>query len=175
MRALSVPQPWAWAVARGHKTVLSEASDTWYRGPLAIYASFRTEPRHVRNQAVREANGYSADPAAAIGGIVAVVSLSGVCAAGMSGQPCGCAAWMGAGCYHWQVADPRPLRLPVLALGQPGLWELAPAVAAGVARMAGMDRVVAGAAPGSAAARVAGAAGAGEAASLLPGEAVAAS
>src|SRR5260370_36840028 len=56
----------------------------------------------------------------------------------MSGRPCGCGQWAFRGSYQWQVADPRPLRLPVLALGQPGLWELAPAVAAAVARMAGM-------------------------------------
>ncbi len=149
MQALSVPQPWAWAVARGHTTYLNRASDTCHRGPLAIYASFRAETSHVRSQAIREANGNSADPAAAIGGIVAVVNLTGVCTAGRSGRPCDCGPWARAGSYHWQVADPRPLRLPVLALGQPGLWELAPAVAAGVARMAGMPEMAgAGGPPG---------------------------
>jgi len=138
MQALSVPQPWAWGIARGHKTHVNQATDTSYRGPLAIYASCRADTAHVRNQAYREANGDSADPVAAIGGVVAVVSLVGVCTAGISGRPCGCGRWAFAGTYHWQVADPRPLRLPVLALGQPGLWELAPAVAAGVARMAGL-------------------------------------
>ncbi len=141
MQAISVSQPWAWAVARGHTTHLNQAADSCYRGPLAIYASFRAETTHVRSQAVREANGDSADPLAAIGGIVAVVSLADVCMAGMSGRPCGCGQWALRGSYHWQVADPRPLRLPVLALGQPGLWELAPAVAAAVARMAGMPEM----------------------------------
>ncbi|HEX4657842.1 MAG TPA: hypothetical protein VH307_10680 [Streptosporangiaceae bacterium] len=141
MQALSVPQPWAWTVARGYKTYLNCAFDTCHRGPLAIYASFRAETSHVRSQAVREANGNSADPAAAIGGIVAVVNLTGVCTAGRSGRPCGCGPWAFAGSYHWQVADPRPLRLPVLALGQPVLWELAPAVAAAVARMAGLPEL----------------------------------
>jgi hypothetical protein len=153
MQALSVPQPWAWAIARGHKTHVNRAFDTCFRGPLAIYASCRAETGHVRNQAIREANGYSADPVAAIGGIVAVVSLEDVCTAGMSGRPCGCGRWAFTGSYHWQVADPHPLRLPVLALGQPGLWELAPTVAAGVARMAGMPELAGAgvaAAPGAA-------------------------
>jgi hypothetical protein len=145
MQALCMPQPWAWAIARGHKTHLNHAANTGYRGLLAIYASSRAETTYVRDQAVREANGDSTDPVAAIGGIVAVVTLHDVCTAGISGQPCGCGQWAFAGSYHWQVADPRPLRLPVLALGQHGLWELAPAVAAGVARMAGM-REMAGAA-----------------------------
>ena len=141
MQALSVPQPWAWAIARGHKTHVNRAFDTCYRGPLAIYASSRADTRHVLNQAIREANAGSTDPVAAIGGIVAVVTLKGVCTAGMSGRQCACGRWAFAGSYHWQVADPRPLRLPVLALGQPDLWELAPAVAAGVARMAGMPEL----------------------------------
>jgi hypothetical protein len=141
MQALSVPQPWAWAIARGHKTYVNQAFDTRYRGPLALYASGRAETRYVRSQAIREANGDSADPVAAIGGIVAVVRLEGVCAAGISGEPCDCGPWAMAGWYHWQVADPRPLRLPVLALSQPGLRELSPAVAAGVARMAGMPEM----------------------------------
>jgi hypothetical protein len=141
MRALCVPQPWAWAIARGHKTHLNRAADTGYRGPLAIYASSRAETTYVRSQAVREATGDSADPVAAIGGIVAVVSLTDVCTAGISGRACGCGPWAFVGSYHWRVADPRPLRLPVLALGQPGLWELAPAVAAGVAKMAGLAGV----------------------------------
>jgi hypothetical protein len=146
MQALSVPQPWAWAIARGHKTHVNRAFDTRYRGPLAIYASCRAETRYVQNQAIREANANSADPVAAIGSIVAVVTLKGVCTAGMSGRECACGRWAFVGSYHWQVADPRPLRLPVLALAQPGLWELAPTVAAGVTRMAGMpelDEVVA--------------------------------
>jgi len=141
MQALSVPQPWAWAVARGHKTHLNQSASTYYRGPLAIYASCRVDTASVRNQAVREANENSPDPVAAIGGIVAVVTLEGICTAGMSGRPCRCGRWAFPGSYHWLVADPRPLRVPVLALGQPGLWELAPAVAAGVARMAGMPEL----------------------------------
>jgi hypothetical protein len=141
MQALSVPQPWAWAIARGHKTHLNRATDTYFRGPLAIYASFRADTSYVRSQAVREANGDSADPVAAIGGIVAVVSLERVCTAGITGRPCGCGPWASEGTYHWQFADPRPLRVPVLALGQPGLWELAPAVATAVARMARMPEM----------------------------------
>jgi hypothetical protein len=156
MQALSVPQPWAWAIARGHKTHINQVANTGYRGPLAIYASSRAETGYVRNQAIREASGNSADPVAAIGGIVAVVSLEGVCADGISGRPCNCGKWAFTGRYHWLVANPRPLRLPVLALGQPGLWELAPAVSAAVARMArmpelaGADRILPGPPAGAA-------------------------
>src|SRR5258708_33259679 len=145
MQAISVPQPWAWAVARGHTTHLNQAADSCYRGPLAIYASFRAETTHVRSQAVREANGDSADPLAAIGGIVAVVSLADVCMAGMASRPCGCGQWALRGSYHWQGADPRPLRLPGPAPGPPRPWGPPPALPGAGARAAGMPRVAGGA------------------------------
>jgi len=144
LRAVSVRQPWAWAIARGHQPVLNRATDIGYRGPVAIYASFRVDLESFESLVVRQAVNTawdSADPAAAIGGIVAVVSLAGVCAAAAPGVPCGCGAWAQPGAYHWQLADPRPLRWPVLAVGQAGLWELAPAVAGGVARLLADDTV----------------------------------
>jgi len=137
VRALSVRQPWAWAIARGHKPVLNRSCDTGYRGPVAIYASLRVDLGSVESHVVREAataTWYAADPVTAIGGIIAVVSLADVCAAAASGGRCACGEWAAAGAYHWQFADPRPLRWPVLALGQPGLWELAPEVADGLSR-----------------------------------------
>ena len=144
MRAVSVRQPWAWAIARGHQPVLNRAAGTGYRGPVAIYASFRADLESFESDAVRRAISTTwdaADPAAAIGGIVAVVSLAGVCAAATWAAPCGCGAWARPGAYHWQLADPRPLRWPVQAVGQAGLWELAPAVAGGVARLLADDAV----------------------------------
>jgi len=144
LRAVSVRQPWAWAIARGHQPVLNRAADTGYRGPVAIYASFRVDLESFESDVVRQAASAvwdPADPAAAIGGIVAVVSLAGVCAVAASGAPCGCGEWARPGAYHWRLADPRPLRWPVLAVGQAGLWELAPPVAGGVARLLADDAV----------------------------------
>jgi len=138
LRAISVRQPWAWAIARGDKPVLNRAADTGHRGPLAVYASFRIDLESAENPMVRRAvsTGWDpADPVAAVGGIVAVVSLTGVCGPAASPGRCGCGEWASPGFYHWQLADPRPLRWPVLALGQPGLWELAPEVADGVRRL----------------------------------------
>jgi hypothetical protein len=138
VRALSVRQPWAWAIARGHKPVLNRASDTCYRGPVAIYASLRVGLDSFESQdarAVASVTWNSADPVTAIGGIVAVVKLSGVCAEAASGSQCGCGEWASAGAYHWRLCDPRPLPWPVLALGQSGLWELTPEVADSVTRL----------------------------------------
>jgi hypothetical protein len=138
LRAMSVRQPWAWAIARGYKPVLNRTTDTGHRGPFAVYASFRIDLESAENHVVRRAvsTGWDpADPVTAIGGIIAVVSLAGVCAPAAPAARCGCGEWASPGAYHWQLADPRPLRWPVLALGQPGLWELAPEAADGVRRL----------------------------------------
>jgi hypothetical protein len=39
MKALSVCQPWAWAIVAGIKTVENRSRPTRHRGPLAIHAS----------------------------------------------------------------------------------------------------------------------------------------
>lgn len=38
MKAITVKQPWAWAIAHGGKTVENRSRGTAYRGPLAIHA-----------------------------------------------------------------------------------------------------------------------------------------
>jgi len=151
VRALSVRQPWAWAIARGHKPILNCASATGYRGRVAIYASYRVDLDCVENHLVRvvtSATWDPADPVAAIGGIVAVVSLEGVCTAAVAGGRCPCGEWADPGAYHWRLADPQPLRWPVLAIGQAGLWELASEVAAGVTRFL-PDKTVRAGRPGA--------------------------
>jgi len=39
MKALSIKQPWAWAIASGHKTIETRTWPTNYRGELLIVAS----------------------------------------------------------------------------------------------------------------------------------------
>lgn len=43
MQAISVQQPWAFAIARGGKTVSNQSLPTAYRGPLLIHASMRVD------------------------------------------------------------------------------------------------------------------------------------
>lgn len=38
MKALTICQPWAWAIARGYKLVENRSWETHHRGPLAIHA-----------------------------------------------------------------------------------------------------------------------------------------
>jgi hypothetical protein len=39
MKALSVCQPWAWAIVHGIKTIENRSRPTRHRGPLVIHAS----------------------------------------------------------------------------------------------------------------------------------------
>lgn len=135
MRALTVRQPWAWAIARGHKSILNRGQDTGLRGEVAVHASLRVDLEAFDDVVIRSANWDPADPEAAIGGIVAVVILVDVCTQARAGRSCDCGEWALPGNFHWRLAQPRPLAWPVLTIGQPGVWELAPRVAAEVARL----------------------------------------
>ena len=135
MRALTVRQPWAWAIARGHKTMLNRGRDTGLRGEIAVHSSLRVDLEAFDDAVIRSAHWDPEDHEAAIGGIVAVVSLVEVCTEARAGRSCGCGDWALPGRFHWRLARPRPLAWPVLTLGQPGVWELAPRVAADVARL----------------------------------------
>ena len=44
MRALSVPQPWAFAIAAGHRPLDNRKRTTRYRGTLALHASLTSSP-----------------------------------------------------------------------------------------------------------------------------------
>jgi hypothetical protein len=164
MLALSVRQPWAWAIARGYKTVENRDWDTRFRGTLAIHSSLRVDLESFERPTIRAAGWDPADPVAAIGGIVAVVRLLCVCTGAMPGSlwsgsapgpgpgsapgwagsgpggACECGAWANQGEYHWQLGEPRPLPRPVMAVGETGLWELPPAVAAEVTSLLAAPR-----------------------------------
>lgn len=44
MKALTIWQPWAQLIARGHKRLETRDNGTAYRGPLAIHAGSRMDP-----------------------------------------------------------------------------------------------------------------------------------
>ena len=75
MQVLSVRQPWAWAIARGHKTIVNRGRDTGLRGEVAVHSSLRVDLEAFDDAVIRSANWDPEDPEAAIGGIVAVVRL----------------------------------------------------------------------------------------------------
>jgi hypothetical protein len=144
MQVLSVRQPWAWAIARGHKAIENRNWDTAYRGQLAIHASLRVDLGSLERPLVLDAGWDPADPLAATGGIVAVVSLADICNAAKSGEQCACGPWAEPDSFHWRISGAQALPQPVMTVGQPGLWTPSPALAAALAQAISGQPVSAG-------------------------------
>ncbi|QFG20722.1 hypothetical protein [Actinomadura sp. WMMB 499] len=137
MQAISVQQPWAFAIACGGKSVSNQAMPTAYRGPLLIHASMRVDLSACDSPLVQAAGWDPGDPLAAIGAAIAVADLAAVCSATVDGgtDECACGPWAEPGAHHWHLADVRALPRPIVALGRTDLWEPAASLVAEVETM----------------------------------------
>jgi hypothetical protein len=99
-KALSVRQPWAWAIIEGGKDVENRKRRTHYRGPLLIHAGLQDDLKGWQFLDEMEIL-LPVDPPS--GGIVGVVDLVD-CVEGYD------SVWAQEGCWHWLLANPRPLR-----------------------------------------------------------------
>ncbi|MFI6603744.1 hypothetical protein ACIBHX_46575 [Nonomuraea sp. NPDC050536] len=135
--ALTVRQPWAWALAWGGKNIENRSWTTSYRGWIAIHAGktlvddvgraqqfiqermgWRWRPHHAR-QSVR-----------ARGQVLALARLDAVCAGPVEGCACPMdSAWATVGAFHWRFGAWQHLRRPVATAGGLGLWNLPQAAA----------------------------------------------
>jgi hypothetical protein len=131
MRALTITQPWAAAIAAaaiapGHKTTENRTWTTRYRGTLLIHAGQRFDHDAVALE--HDAHHVWAALAAVLpeapgaldrGAIIATARLTDCHPA----DDC-CAPWgeQRPGVRHWMLADIRPLPEPVPARGRLGLW-----------------------------------------------------
>ena len=123
MYALTLWQPWAWAIARAGKDVENRTwpPPKWLIGQrLAIHAgkgwdeSWNFWADHDENDPLYECGA----------GIVAVVTVVGVIT--MGARP-----WFdGTGPYGWVLADVVPVDPPIPCRGRQGLWQLPPEVEA---------------------------------------------
>ncbi len=126
MQAISIQQPWAFAIARGGRAISNQAVPTAYRGPLLIHASMRVDLKACDSPLIRAAGWDPRDPLATIGAVIAMAELDHVCSAGFQGDPCDCGPWAEAGSHHWRLTSVRALPRPIVALGRPSLWEPTP-------------------------------------------------
>jgi hypothetical protein len=143
LRAITVKQPWAWAIAHGGKNIENRSRNLTYRGRLAIHAGKAWawqggQDRHVKqafapNQPAHAA-GDDITPAQypgrfATGAVIAVADLVDV------HQGVGCcrpwgqvrnlgAATSHAAIYHLVLENVRPLAEPIACPGALGLWRL---------------------------------------------------
>ena len=116
MKALTVKQPWAWAIIFGGKDVENRTTLRRYRGELAIHAGarmhdFREMPRGVH--APEEAE-------LVLSAIIGIVELIDCVESSRS-------KWF-EGPFGLVLAKPRALKTPVPCKGALGLWNVPPEV-----------------------------------------------
>lgn len=143
IRALTVQQPWAWAIIHGGKTIENRTQLWAYRGPLAIHAGktwserggFSPLVNDAREDATarREFHAEAWSARSEIIGVVDVVDIHTACGC--------CAPWGESGISytepgerrgrqvtHLVLQNPRPLPETIQCRGQLGLWTPAPDV-----------------------------------------------
>lgn len=127
MKAVTVQQPWAWAIVHGGKDVENRTQAWSYRGPLAIHAGKRLSergcnviPSIIDAEAVPGVMDAYTRAELVYGAIIGTVELVEVHPAH---EGC-CESWwgeQGPRHHHLVLADPRPLE-PIPCRGALGLW-----------------------------------------------------
>jgi hypothetical protein len=122
MKALSIHQPWAWAILHAGKTVENRTWSTRHRGPLLIHAS-KTKSSYDREARLDWLKVYGVElpkweelVAGAILGVVELVDCLQVSGVGPS-------RWV-EGPVCWVLADPRAYAAPISFRGAQGLFEV---------------------------------------------------
>lgn len=142
VKALTIQQPWSWAIATGTKRVENRTWSTTYRGPLINHAgrtvdtaAFRV--RLIRDLAHREALAAALPPTQTVerfhrllsplGHMTGVfLSVADLLDVHPDTGSC-CDQWaqrsvvIGKTVYHWVLDEPRPLA-PLPARGHQRLW-----------------------------------------------------
>ncbi len=112
--ALSVRQPWAWAIIHAGKDVENRSWDTRHRGVLWVHAGQRIDWDAF--DTIRRITGYCPSPEELVtGALIGHVQLTGT---GTTGSP-----WAEVGGLHWQLTDPVATR-PVRCRGRLGLFDV---------------------------------------------------
>lgn len=121
MKALTVRNPWAWAIIHAGKRIENRTRRTHFRGRFYIHAGVAVpnfqnlidcESRLWATQGCPDANEFCYG--ALIGTAELVDCIYSDDLVGPWGEPY---AW------HWVLDNVRPLKRPIPARGQLGLWE----------------------------------------------------
>jgi hypothetical protein len=129
MRALTVQQPWAWAIFNG-KNIENRTALWSYRGPLAIHAGMRGSERGFRDRRILAAAGSSQQWHDLVyGAIIGLVYLVDVHPDAGCCRPWGESAYPEHGTdkirrdiAHLVLDDPREFTEPIPCKGALGLW-----------------------------------------------------
>ncbi|WP_372733588.1 hypothetical protein [Nocardioides sp.] len=151
MKAISIQQPWAYAILRLGKNVENRTNKRGqdaarkqfaHTGPLLIHTSSRLagldatrDVQRVSGQPLPELNG--SDPATHLGAVVGIVTVHTVhtadsCSTARDGC---CSPWAQPDAAHLMLTQPRVLAHPIYLPGRLGLWPIDdPLVLAQIAR-----------------------------------------
>jgi hypothetical protein len=164
LRALTIQQPFAWAVAYGGKSPENRGQRMGHRGPLAIHAGVTLHNGHFPTRggdpqvvaAARELDSMGGrqncwnprhripsamspfpHPGLALGAVIAVANVAGCHHATDCRTVSGslCSPWALPGQWHIELDRVRPLPAAVPARGMPGLWILPNDAATDVRRL----------------------------------------
>lgn len=123
-KALTVKQPWAWAIVAAGKDVENRSWATKYRGPVMIHAGRAADPDALDFPAMRAALGEES-PALPAGFVVGQAALVGCHHADWCWDDgAHCSPWAMEGAYHWQLDNRVMFDEPFAAKGKLGLWSL---------------------------------------------------
>jgi ASCH domain len=115
IKALSVKQPWAWAIVAGYKDVENRSRRTNFRGELLIHAGAELDPAGF--QFLWEMGLYKALPAdLPTGGLVGIVEIVDCIQRHDSD-------WAFPGGWHWVLARPREFRNVLHCPGRLGMFD----------------------------------------------------
>lgn len=119
MKALSIKQPWAWAILHAGKNIENRPRRTNYRGTIAVHASLKLFPgweEYYPNRALK----VPPLEDLSIGAIIGFVDIVDCVEDSRS-------KWF-LGPFGYVLENPQPLRRPVPCKGALGLWEVPAAV-----------------------------------------------
>ena len=125
MKALSIHQPWAWAILQAGKTVENRTWSTKYRGPILVHAS-KSRASYDREKTLDWKARYGVDlppwEELVTGAVVGVVDVVD-CVSPTSSRAIRLNPWT-EGPVCWVLAKPRLLAKPVPFRGAQRLFEV---------------------------------------------------
>lgn len=140
MKAISLWQPWATAIALGYKTFETRHWSTYYRGPIAIHAAkrwTRDEREFAQSMAYEFDDQRLAQPP--LGVIVATATLTSILrcdiALRLTVADCHDGYWgnYADGRFAWKLTDVHVFAEPITFRGAQGLFDVPDALLDGAA------------------------------------------
>ncbi len=126
VRAITVRQPWAYAIAHLGKDVENRDWGTTWRGPLLIHAGKGIDREDCHNVAHRHAGRrptaaevHTVSTGIVTGAVIAVATMTDdhVCPGKCSRR------WAVSNAHHFTLTNVQPLTEPIPAKGALGLWK----------------------------------------------------